>query len=203
MPHHCVYTRNPGGSAIKNLTVIQEMQEVRVWSLGREDPLEEEMATHFHILAWKIPWTEEPGGLWSMRSQRVGHDSDWAHTEKTQVSQSRIPIGMVFTLGTHSARYFICLATEFHKASLVQRRFTRLRWRFFRHSQLNSGSATHKFLHPQVWPFPVSAICGFCSSQFCCPPNYRKFPKAKTWICLVLATIYIVFTTFYIKCTLY
>ena len=51
-----------------------EMQEVQVRSLGREDPLEEEIATHSSSLAWKIPWTEEPGGLQSMRSQRVGHN---------------------------------------------------------------------------------------------------------------------------------
>ena len=50
------------------------MQETRVWSLGREDPLEEEMATHSRILAWRIPWTEEPGGLQSMGSQRVRHN---------------------------------------------------------------------------------------------------------------------------------
>ena len=43
-------------------------------SLGGEDPLEEEMATHSNILAWGIPWTEEPGRLWFMGSQRVGHD---------------------------------------------------------------------------------------------------------------------------------
>ena len=43
-------------------------------SLGQEDSLEEEMATHSSTLSWKIPWTEEPGGLQSMRSQRVGHD---------------------------------------------------------------------------------------------------------------------------------
>ena len=43
--------------------------------LGREDPSEKEMATHSSILAWEIPWTEEPGGLQSMGSQRVGHDS--------------------------------------------------------------------------------------------------------------------------------
>ena len=49
------------------------MQEVWVWSLGWEDPLEKEMATHSNILAWGIPWTEEPGGLQSMGSQRVGH----------------------------------------------------------------------------------------------------------------------------------
>ena len=50
--------------------------ETQVQSLGREDPLEKEMATHSSSLAWKIPWTEEPGRLQSMGSQRVGHD--WA-----------------------------------------------------------------------------------------------------------------------------
>ena len=50
------------------------MQETRVRSLGLEDPLEKEMATHSSILAWEIPWTEEPGGLQSMESQRVGHN---------------------------------------------------------------------------------------------------------------------------------
>ena len=56
---------------IKNLPVVQE---TRVQSLVWKDPLEKEMATHSSILAWKIPWTEEPGGLQSMRSQKVGHD---------------------------------------------------------------------------------------------------------------------------------
>ena len=50
------------------------MQETRVRSLGREDALEEEMATHSSILAWRIPWTEKPGRLQSMGSQKVGHD---------------------------------------------------------------------------------------------------------------------------------
>ena len=50
------------------------MWETGVQSLGREDPLEKEMATHSSILVWRIPWTEEPGGLQSMGSQRVGHD---------------------------------------------------------------------------------------------------------------------------------
>ena len=53
---------------------MQETQETQVQSLGQEDALEEEMATHCIILAWKIPWTEEPGGLQSMGSQRAGHD---------------------------------------------------------------------------------------------------------------------------------
>ena len=49
-------------------------QETKVRFLGREDPLEKEMATHSSILAWEIPWTEEPGGLQFMGWQRVGHD---------------------------------------------------------------------------------------------------------------------------------
>ena len=56
---------------VKNLPA---MQETRIQSLGGEDPLKEEMATHSSILAWRIPWTEEPGGLQSTGSQRVGHD---------------------------------------------------------------------------------------------------------------------------------
>ena len=53
---------------------VQEMQETWVRSLGREDSLEEEMATHSSILAWKVPWTAEPSGLQSMGSHRVRHD---------------------------------------------------------------------------------------------------------------------------------
>ena len=53
---------------------LSTMRETWVRSLGWEDPLEKEMATHFSILAWRIPWTEEPGGLQSTGSQRVGHD---------------------------------------------------------------------------------------------------------------------------------
>ena len=56
---------------VKNLLA---MRETWVRSLGWEDPLEEGMATHSSILAWRIPWTEEPGGLLSMGSQRIGHD---------------------------------------------------------------------------------------------------------------------------------
>ena len=56
---------------VKPLPTVQETQ---VQSLGREDLLEKEMATHSSILAWRIPWMEEPGGLWSMGSQRVRHD---------------------------------------------------------------------------------------------------------------------------------
>ena len=59
---------------IKTHLPMQERQEMQVRFLGGEDPLEEGMATQSSILAWRIPWTEEPGGLQSMGSQRVGHD---------------------------------------------------------------------------------------------------------------------------------
>ena len=73
-----------GGSAVKDLSAMQETQEMPwVWSLGWEDPLEEGMATHSGILAGKIPWTEEPERLQSIALHRVEHNwSDWAHTHR-------------------------------------------------------------------------------------------------------------------------
>ena len=67
------------------------MQETRVQSLGQEDPVEEEMATQSSILAWEIPWTEKPGGVQSMGSQRAGHVgatntfSYWTYKSNTYV----------------------------------------------------------------------------------------------------------------------
>ena len=59
---------------------MQEMQEMWVQPLGWEDPLEEEMATHSSILAWRMPWTEEPGGLQSMGQQRVRRHGETKRT---------------------------------------------------------------------------------------------------------------------------
>ena len=84
---------------IKNLTTMQETQ---VWSLGGEDPLEKEMATHSSILAWEIPWTGEPGGLQSLGSQKVGHY--WVtniHTwelERTKTGLYHLLANAIFTL---------------------------------------------------------------------------------------------------------
>ena len=58
----------------QRLKPLPEMRKARVRSLGQEDPLEKEMASHSSTLAWRIPWREEPGRLQSMGSQRVGHD---------------------------------------------------------------------------------------------------------------------------------
>ena len=59
---------------------MQEKQETRLQLMAREYPLGEEITTHFHIIAWKIPWTEEPHGLQSKGLQRVEHDWGTAHT---------------------------------------------------------------------------------------------------------------------------
>ena len=63
---------------------MQKMQETQVWSLDWEDPLEEKMATHSNILVWRIPWTEEPGELQSIRWQRAGHD--WSDLTRPHIA---------------------------------------------------------------------------------------------------------------------
>ena len=69
-----LYSFNRASLLAQMVKRLPAMRETRVQSLGREDPLEKEMATHSSTLAWKIPWIEEPGRLQSMGSQRVGHD---------------------------------------------------------------------------------------------------------------------------------
>ena len=68
---HVIYKEPLVAQTVKSLPAVWE---TRVWSLCQEDPLEKEMATHSSILAWRIPWTEEPSRLPSMGSQRVGHN---------------------------------------------------------------------------------------------------------------------------------
>ena len=82
----------PGGSVVKNLPAIEEMQETGVQTLGQEDSLEKEMATHSSILAWEIPWTEESGGLRSMGSWRVRQDCT-PHAPKTKTYGTLFPLG--------------------------------------------------------------------------------------------------------------
>ena len=80
----CARRGFPGGSVVKNLPAMQEM---RVWFLGQEDPLEEGMATHSSVLACRIPWIEEPGKLQSIVLQRVRHD--WSDLSCTQCIVTR------------------------------------------------------------------------------------------------------------------
>ena len=74
LPLNAVIWGFPSGSVGKESPAMQETQEMQVHSMGGEDPLEEDMATHSSILTWRIPWTEEAGGLQSMGSHTVGHD---------------------------------------------------------------------------------------------------------------------------------
>ena len=76
---------------VKNPPAMQETQEPWIRSLGQEDPLEKEMATHCSILAWKIPWTEEPSRLQFMRSWRVGHNWVTKHNNKNKREPSSLP----------------------------------------------------------------------------------------------------------------
>ena len=80
----------PGDSVVKNL---RSNEKTWIRPLGREDPLEKEMGIHSSILAWRIPWTEEPSGLQSMGSQRVGHD--WA-TSRQSLLDSLYWVLMIF-----------------------------------------------------------------------------------------------------------
>ena len=78
---------------------MQEMQEIWVGSLDQEDCLEKEMATHFSILAWKIPWIEETGRLQSMQSQRIGDD--------LMTQQQQIHIGLYTTYEITTIQTFL------------------------------------------------------------------------------------------------
>ena len=80
----------PGGTNGKELArQCREASEMRVWNVGQEDPLEEGMATHSSILAWRTPWAEEPGRLQSMGSQRVRHN--WESLACKQAEKSTEP----------------------------------------------------------------------------------------------------------------
>ena len=72
----CIFiSKGPQASlVVQSVKNLPAMQETRVRSLGWKDPLEKEVETHSSVLAWRIPWTEKPGGLQSTGSQRVGHD---------------------------------------------------------------------------------------------------------------------------------
>ena len=72
--NHNVGEGIPTGSAVKNSPAMQETRDTPTWSLGWEDPLEEGMATQSSILPWRLSGTEDPGGLQSIGSQRMGHD---------------------------------------------------------------------------------------------------------------------------------
>ena len=106
---------------------LPAMQETQVWSLGQEDPLEKEMTPHSSTLAWKIPWMEEPGGLQSIGSQRIGHN--WAISLYlsivTQLSPSlhfhAVKMGQQLKYGEECG--VLCVMDRFLPLSLILRLF--------------------------------------------------------------------------------
>ena len=117
---------------VKSLPAMQETWGMQVWSLGWEDPLEQEMATHSSILAWRIPWTEEPGQLLSIGSQRVWHD--WSNLASVHKKKKRWNLAALELAGSvwfslcctqlikhDHAVWFMCKVTEFlHLGSGLQ-----------------------------------------------------------------------------------
>ena len=79
---------------VKNPPAMQEPQEIQVRSLGQEGPLEEGLATHSSVLAWRIPWTTEPGGLWSMVQQRVRCGWSCTQARTSPLAQTRFPLDL-------------------------------------------------------------------------------------------------------------
>ena len=105
--HSCL-----SSSVVKKLPVMQETQETPAWSMSQEDPLEEEMATYSSILAWEIPWTEEPGGLQSIGLQRAGHN-----LVTKQKSQQAPEVCMDLQKASTKIYVFTCNRTEYWASS--------------------------------------------------------------------------------------
>ena len=95
---HCLWT-SLVAQMVKRLST---MREIQVRGLGWEDPLEKEMAIHSSTIAWKIPWTEEPGRLQSMGSQRVGHD--WATSRSCNCNKDQV-VRISDNLAEHSVAF--------------------------------------------------------------------------------------------------
>ena len=95
----------------QRLKCLPAMQETRLRSLSQEDPLEKEMATHSSILAWRIPWREEPGGLQSMGSQRVGHS--WANSLTHSLTQCECYLNSCQNMSNSSTAFWNFLESLF------------------------------------------------------------------------------------------
>ena len=128
---HLTNSRRQSGASlmaqqVKNPPAKQETQETWVWSLGWEETLEEGMATHSSILAWRIPWTEKLGGLQSIGLQRVRQDwRDSIHTHRTDILRSKVilwkrkwqPTPVILPGKYHGQRSLVGYSPKGHKES--------------------------------------------------------------------------------------
>ena len=163
----------PITQVIKNLPA---MQETRVQSMGREDPLGKGMAIHSSILAWRTPRTEKPGGLQFMRSQRVGHD--W-------VSNTHRPVGIHLT-NSYFCWQKISQNCEQHEDSRGSFHYPSpgshllLWWLRGRATRGNGNLKTNRQELISVMRFPFSSVTIFywriialqCGIRFCCPTRW-------------------------------
>ena len=136
---------------VKNLPAVQETQ---VRSLGWEEPLEKEMATHSSILAWRILWTEDPGGLWPMGSQRVGHD--WA----TNTAATIPPRRSTFSLLKHHCATSSSLQGTLEQPVTTRGRRTaaRLPWQGAAFRDRRSQRQGFSALPTLCWPSAQAAV---------------------------------------------
>jgi len=102
---------------------LSTMRETRVLSLGWEDPLEKEMAIHSSTIAWKIPWTEEPGRLQSMGSQRVRHDWATSRSRSFTLHQSSISRVTIYSLDVLLSQVCLVLLSQFWTSQLFHFQF--------------------------------------------------------------------------------
>ena len=98
--------------------ILPKMQQTWIRSLGQEDPLEKEMAAHSSILAWRIPWTEKPGGLQTMESQRVRHD--WTSFTHSLLISIIIYIPVTLTSDSEEFKICICLCVIYNMHIFVK-----------------------------------------------------------------------------------
>ena len=103
----CEYLNLWASLVAQRLKRLPAMQETWVRSLGREDPLEKETATHSSILAWRIPWMEESGGLQSTGSQRVGHDWATSHTHTHHNCDCFFVFLMLFNYSIYLVHFYL------------------------------------------------------------------------------------------------
>ena len=100
------------------IKILPKMQQTWIRSLGQEDPLEKEMAAHSSILAWRIPWTEKPGGLQTMESQRVRHD--WTSFTHSLLISIIIYIPVTLTSDSEEFKICICLCVIYNMHIFVK-----------------------------------------------------------------------------------
>ena len=172
------------------------MQETWVRSLGWEDPLEEGMATHSGILAWRIPWIEKPGGLQAIRSQRVRHNwSDWhthtcmhAHIRRTMFKTKRnVSYMQAWNLKCSVSEMFSGKSPVPWRAPINQRFSKDESLRVYTESLLNSKPWSHPWLYFYDEALMITGLSSLIpGTQLQCPKNSLFHTIEQPCVCSLL-----------------